>query len=155
MALRVVVAVALVTAVGCSKPAPAPVVEPVKDSWYVLPPPEVPIGSELGGDRYATVVEPHLAEALTTLADKPVHQLTATEAARLAGLELPPDGVYVLLRALVLRESNGGYTVRVTAGTAHVQHNCLGAHDGPMTRRAVAVLPAMPSAVYVSCGYYL
>lgn len=155
MVLRIVAAVALMAAVGCSEPAPAPYLEPVKDSWYVSLPSDVPLGSELGEDRFAPVVEPHLAEVLATLTDKPIHELSAAEAARLVGRELPPGGVYVLLRALVLRESNAGYHLRVTERTVNVQHYCMGLHHGPMTRRAiVAVLPAVPTAAYVMCGCY-
>jgi hypothetical protein len=103
--------------------------------------------------RFAPVAEPLQPEAQAALVDAPVKRITADEAARLVGHALPAVGEFVLLRALVLEEGTGAFGVGVSGLAVLVRHDCLGQSPVPMHRRAlVAVLPAVPESVFVSCS---
>jgi hypothetical protein len=79
--------------------------------------------------------------------------VSAEEAARLTGKQLPAGREYVLLRGVVLNEGNGGFDVGWSKRAVHVHHGCLGRRPVPMTSKAlVAVLPSVPDAVYISCS---
>ena len=122
------------------------------DSWY-SPPPSVRGLRPLDEDRFAPVTPALQAEAQAGLADVSAKRVTAKEAARWVGRPLAAGGVYVLLRAVVLFEGTGKFYVGVCGRAVHVHHGCLGGRPAPMGRRAlVAVLPAVPETVYVSCG---
>jgi hypothetical protein len=122
------------------------------DSWYRLPPD--PNGfTPLDKEQFTPVVSDLQPEAQAALADVPAKRLTADEAARLAGRPMPVGGEYVLLRAVMLFEGTGEFSVGVNGSVVHVHHGCLGRRPAPMTRKAlVAVLPAVPESVFVSCS---
>jgi hypothetical protein len=87
------------------------------------------------------------------MADVTAKRITSEEAARLVGRTLPGGGEYVLLRAVALYEGNGAFDVGVSGSAVHVHHGCLGKGPAPMKRKAlVAVLPAVPETVFVSCS---
>jgi hypothetical protein len=122
------------------------------DAWYSPPPLDLDC-APLSKERHAPVTDACQAEAQAILADVPVKQISADEAARFAGKKLPSDGVHVLLRAVVLNEGTGGFDVSVSDKTLCVFHGCLGRHPVPMKRKAlVAVLPRVPEVAYVSCS---
>jgi hypothetical protein len=107
----------------------------------------------LDKNHFAPVVETLEPEAQEALATSPAKRLTAEEAARLAGRQLPQGAEYVLLRAVMLYEGTGAFEVGVQGGSVHVHHGCLGRGPAPMTRKAlIAVLPAVPGVVFVSCS---
>lgn len=122
------------------------------DSWY-SPPPAASDFTPLDKERFAPAAEALQPEAQVALADVPAKRLTAEEAARFVGRPLPAGGEYILLRAVVLFEGTGGFEVGVSGSAVRVHHGCLGRRPAPMTRKAlVAVLPAVPEVVFVSCG---
>ena len=122
------------------------------DAWY-SPPSSPSEFTSLDKERFAPVADALQPEAQAALADVPAKRLTADEAARLVGRPLPAGGEYVLLRAVVLFEGTGGFDVGVSGRSVHVHHGCLGRRPAPMTRKAlVAVLPAIPETVFVSCS---
>jgi hypothetical protein len=122
------------------------------DSWY-SPPPFTADFAPLDTDRFAPVTEPFQPEAQAALASVPAKRLSADEAARLTGKQLSAGGEYVLLRAVVLHEGTGGFDIGINGRAVNVHHGCLGRRPVPMRRKAlVAVLPAVPETVYVSCS---
>jgi hypothetical protein len=122
------------------------------DPWYSPPPATVEF-AQLGKDRFVPVADALQPEAQAALAEVPAKRVSADEATRLVGKQLPAGGEYVLLRAVVLNEGTGGFAIGVCQGAVHVHHGCLGCEPVPMARKAlVAVLPAVPSTVYVSCS---
>jgi hypothetical protein len=152
MRARLFIAFALLVAAGCGSPdgedhrASAAV-----DSWVAWPPDRD--FAPLGEDRFAPVVAEHQREAQAVLAESAAKLVSAEEAARLTGKQLPVGGEYVLLRGVVLNEANGSFDVGLKGTAVHVFHGSLGRHPIPMRRKAVvAVLPAVPEMVYVSCG---
>lgn len=157
MSGRLVIFLALVGIAGCDESrrpdgARDPRAFTSADSWYS--PPSSPAGfAPLDKQRFAPVAEGLQPEAQAALADVPAKQVTADEAARLAGRRLPDGGEYVLLRAVVLFEGTGAFDVGVSGRSVHVHHGCLGHGPAPMGRKAlIAVLPAVPEAVFVSCS---
>jgi hypothetical protein len=149
-----VAAVLLVAAVGCGSRQDAEGRRAFSsvDSWY-SPPPARADFVRLGKDQFATVADTLQPEAQVALADTPFKSVSAEEAVRLTGKQLPAGGQYVLLRAVVLNEKTGGFDVEVGKEAVHVHHGCLGRRAVPMTRKAlVAVLPSVPEAVYISCS---
>ena len=154
MVVRQLVVLALLAAVGCGSREGDEDQRAFlsADSWY-SPPPWSEDFAPLGKDQFAPVAEALQPEAQAALAEAPAKQLSAEEAARLVGRQLPAGGEYVLLRAVVLNERTGGLSLGVSGRTVHVHHGCLGRHAVPMARKAlVATLPAMPEVVYVSCS---
>jgi hypothetical protein len=122
------------------------------DSWYAPPPADAHF-KPLDNDRFAQVLPALQPEAQAALSEAPFKRITAGEAAHLAGNALPKGAEYVLLRAVVLFEGTGAFTVRVSDSNVCVYHGCLGRHPAPMCRKAlVAALPCVPKTVYVSCG---
>lgn len=122
------------------------------DPWYA-PPDSFDGWSEIGGDEFAPVADPHQIEAQDMLADVSAKEITADEALRLTGWPPNGEGVYVLLRAVVLNEGNGVFDVSTRGQDVHVSHASLGRGPLPMKRKAiVARLREVPKAVYVSCG---
>jgi len=122
------------------------------DLWYSPPPANLEF-TPIDKERFFPVANSFQAQAQAALAELPARRLSAEEAARLTGKQLRAGGEAILLRAVVLNEQTGAFDVGVNGRTVHVQHNCLGRHPVPMTRKAlVAVLPAEPKVVYVSCG---
>lgn len=122
------------------------------DPWYA--PPSDPAGfTPLDKERFAPVVADCQPEAQAALAEVPAKRVSAAEAARLVGRPLPAGGECVLLRAVVLFEGTGEFDVGVRGPAVHVHHGCLGRRPAPMGRKAlVAVLPAVPESVFVSCS---
>lgn len=121
------------------------------DSWYA-PPPRMSF-TPIDRQQFATVIEVFQPEAQAALADSPVQRLTNEEATRLVGRRLPAAGECFLLRSIVLFEGTGRFDIGVNGTTVHVHHGSLGRRPAPMTRKAlVAVLPAMPETVFVSCS---
>jgi hypothetical protein len=103
--------------------------------------------------RITSVVETLQPEAQQALAAAPTKRLTATEAARLAGRQLPKSAEYVLLRAVVLNENTGGFQISVQGTSVNVYHGCLGIRPVRMMRKAlVAALAEVPDVVFVSCS---
>lgn len=134
---------------GCDTSRPAPERwEQTADPW-LAPAPAGFAHRWLAEDRFSPVVEAHRVEAVAALAETTAVRLTAAEAARFTGRELPAGGEFVLLRGAALRETNGGYSVSTFDNLVSVRHNCLGRPpSGPVTHGAVvAVLPAMPSGL--------
>jgi hypothetical protein len=122
------------------------------DSWY-SPPPSVAGFTAVDKNNFAPVIESLQPEAQEALAASPARRVTAEQAERLAGRQLPQGAEYVLLRAVALYEGTGAFVVGVQGASVHVHHGCLGRSPAPMTRKAlVAVLPAVPGVVYVSCS---
>ena len=122
------------------------------DPWFNPPPSNITF-TTVEPDRMAPVVADLQSEAQDSLRDVAARRLTADDAARLTGKRLPPDGEYVLLRAVVLNEATGGFDVRVQGTVVYVLYGCIGGRPLPMRRKAiVAVLPAVPTEVYTSCG---
>ncbi|MBW3539677.1 MAG: hypothetical protein KY476_05350 [Planctomycetes bacterium] len=123
-----------------------------RDSWY-SPPSGTSEFTLLDKDRFAPVLDALQPEAQAALADGPATRVTADEAARLVGRPLPAGAEYVLLRAVVLFEGTGTFDIGVSGAAVHVHHGCLGRRPAPMGRKAlVAVLPAVPKEVFVSCS---
>jgi hypothetical protein len=154
MVARQMAVLTLLAAVGCGSHESAEDRRAFSsvDSWYS--PPSADEGfSPVGKDRFAMVADTLQPEAQAALARAPAKRMSADEAARLAGKQLPAGGEYVLLRAVVLNERTGGFEVGVNARAVHVHHGCLGRHPVPMARKAlIVVLPAVPEVVYASCG---
>src|SRR5262249_8616241 len=122
------------------------------DSWYA-PPPDGRVFTSLDMERFAPVAEPLQPEAQAALADVPGKPIAAEEGGRVGGPRVPADGECVLLRAVVLFEGTGGFDVGVSGSAVNVHHGCLGRRPVPMGRKAlVAVLPAVPEAVFVCCS---
>ena len=122
------------------------------DSWYA-PPTNFAVLTPLSRERFAAGIEPLQAEAQQQLADSSVKPITAEDATRLTGKQLPRGEVYVLLRGVALNVEWGGFDVGVGEKVVSVRHGNLGTSPLPMTRRAlVAVLPSLPETVYVSCS---
>lgn len=123
------------------------------DSWYAPSPQSTRDFTEIGRNLF-TPVEPQLqSEAQAALSEVSVKRITAEEAARFATKTLPDGKEYVLLRAVVLNEGNGGFIVKVNNDSVCVHHGCLGHRPVPMKRKAiVAVLPILPDKVYVDCS---
>ncbi len=72
---------------------------------------------------------------------------------RFAGKTMPTGSVYVLLRAVVLNEGTGAYSISVNKDSVCVHHGCLGRRPVPMKRSVVvAILPMVPEKVYVDCS---
>jgi hypothetical protein len=148
---RLGVIVALLVVAGCGETEDRRAFT-AADGWY-SPPSGSSAFTPLDKDRFSPVADALQPEAQTALADVSAKRVTAHEAARLVGRPLPPGGEYVLLRAVVLSEGTGGFDVGVSEQAVHVYHGCLGRGPAPMGRKAlVAVLPAVPETVFVSCG---
>lgn len=123
------------------------------DPWYAPPDESTYDWDEVGRDHLAVVSEPLQPEAQGMLVDAPAKEITADEAQRFTGKPLPGEGVYVLLRAVVLNEGNGAFYVSTRGQDVVVSHGCLGHFPMPMKRKAmVARLPVVPKTVYVDCG---
>ncbi len=123
------------------------------DPW-LAPSPDGAAHNWLDRDRFAPVVGPLRAEAVAALANASVLRLTAVEAARFAGRELPVGGEFFLLRGAAMGETHGSYSVSTFDGSVNVMHTCLGRPSGPVTHNAVvAALSEMPKAVYVNYGW--
>jgi hypothetical protein len=90
--------------------------------------------------------------AQATLLEVLAKQVSPGEASRLTGKQLPAGEEYMLLRGVVLNEGTGHFQVGTSGRTVYIGHDCLGHQAVPMVRKAlVAVLPALPEAVYTSC----
>ena len=151
MCTRHIMVFALLAAIGCGSTEDGRAFSST-DSWY-LPPPFTTDFAPLDTDRFAPVTEPFQPEAQAALAGVPAKRLSADEATRLAGKQLPASGEYVLLRAVVLNEGTGGFNIGVCGRAVNVHHGSLGRRPVPMRRKAlVAVLPVVPETVYVSCS---
>jgi hypothetical protein len=152
MGVRLLTAFALLAVAGCGASGGEDRQEPLTaDSWYA-PPPDREF-DPLGENRFAPVLAEHQLEAQAALAETAAKRLSAEEAARLTGKRLPADGEYVLLRGILLNEANGRFDVGVKGRAVYVYHGSLGRPPVPIRRKAlVAVLPAVPETVYVSCG---
>lgn len=99
------------------------------------------------------MIEALQQESQAALSEKAVKPITADEAARLVGRPMPAGTAYVLLRSVALFEGTGAFDISVNGSAVHVHHGCLGRSPAPMTRKAiVAVLPAVPDTVFVSCS---
>ena len=91
-------------------------------------------------------------EAQTALADVTAKRLSADEAARLVGHPLPAGAAFVLLRAVVLSEGTGTFTIGVSDTSVSVHYGCLGRRPTSMGRKAlVAVLASVPETVFANC----
>ena len=157
MSERLGIVLALVALAGCGETGgPAGTKErpafTSADSWYA--PPTGPANFlPLDKERFAPVAADLQPEAQAALADSPVKRISAAEAARLIGHPLLTGREYVLLRAVVLFESTGGFDIGVSGASVLVHHGCLGRRPAPMGRKAVvAVLPSVPELVFVSCS---
>jgi hypothetical protein len=121
------------------------------DSWW-KPPPDIFDFTPLDRARFAAVKDAFQQEAQAALSEAPAKRVSADEAARLTGKQLPGGWEYILLRGVVLNERTGGFGVDVKGRSVHIHHSCLGRHAVPMVRKAlIAVLPALPDEVYISC----
>jgi hypothetical protein len=156
--VRSAVTIAIVVSLavnGCDtrRPPPEPWEQPA-DPW-LAPAPAGAAHNWLDRDRFAPVTEPLRAEAVAALAATSVLRLTAAEAARFAGRELPADGEFFLLRGAAMGETHGSYSVSTFGDSVNVMHMCLGRPSGPVTHGAVvAAFPTTPKAVYVNYGWY-
>jgi hypothetical protein len=122
------------------------------DSWWKPPPGSFDF-TPLDSDRFAAVKDALQPEAQAALLEAPAKRVSAEEAARLTGKQFAAGGEYILLRGVVLNEGTGHFNVGVSGRWVHIEHRCLGHHAVPMARKAlIAVLPALPDAVYVSCS---
>jgi hypothetical protein len=143
--------VALFVMAGCGVTADRRAFTSV-DSWYSPPSSSIDF-TPLDKEWFAPVEDAHQMEAQAALADVSARRVTADEAARLVGRPLAAGGECVLLRAVVLFEGTGGFDVGVSGRAVHVHHGCLGRRPAPMGRKAlIAVLPAVPETVFVSCS---
>lgn len=156
MVKQLAVIVAILSVIGCGPPSPP---NPpgdnraflAADSWY-SPPSGRDGFAPLEKDRFAPVIEQLQRESQAALGEKAVKPVTADEAARLVGRPMPVGAAYVLLRGVVLFEGTGSFSVSVNGTAVDVHHGCLSRGPAPMTRKAiVAVLPAVPDTVFVSC----
>jgi hypothetical protein len=148
MFARQVVLLSLLAVVGCGDHRAFSSV----DSWW-KPPPDNVAFAPLGSDRFAAVNDTLQPEAQAALLETPAKRVSAEEAARLTGKQLPAGGEYILLRAVMLNKGTGGFHVGMSGRAVHIHHSCLGRHAVPMARKAlIAVLPALPEAVYISCS---
>ncbi len=155
MGMRLAIGLALLALGGCGGSGTSNtekrVAFTVADSWHA--PPSSSVFLALDKDRFASVIDTHQAEAQAALADVPVKQIGADEATRLVGHPLPAGAVYVLLRAVVLFEGTGTFSVGVSGTSVYVHHGCLGRRPASMGRKAlVAVLASVPETVYASCS---
>ena len=153
MGIRLVIGLALLALGGCGGTSNTEkrVAFTVADSWYA-PPPSSSVFLALDKDRYASVIDTLQLEAQTALADVPVKSIRADEATRLVGHPLPGGAAYVLLRAVVLFEGTGTFSVGVSGTSVSVHHGCLGRRPAMMGRKAlVAVLATVPETVFASC----
>jgi hypothetical protein len=150
---RIAVGLTLVLVAGCGRsPEENRPISTNTDSWFAPGPPLADM-VRVKSDRYAPVRDELQAKAQGLLEKTGAQQITAEEAAEYAGKPLPAGGVFVLLRAVVLNEENGGYDLAVKGDAAAVHFGCLGRTAVPMKRKAlVAVLPVVPKVVYVSCS---
>ena len=124
------------------------------DPWYTgggMDPGATPLDQ----DRFGPVRSELQPEAQAELADVPFKGISPADAARFLGRPMPAGetDVYVLLRAVALNEGTGRFTIGLKKGSVLVHHGSLGRGPVPMTRKAlVAVLPALPERVLVSCS---
>ena len=157
MGMRLIIGLALLALGGCGGTSETGKTEKrvaftVADSWYA-PPPSSSVFLALDKDRYASVIDTLQLEAQTALADVPVKSIRADEATCLVGHPLPAGAAYVLLRAVVLYEGTGTFSVGVSGTSVSVHHGCLGRRPTSMSRKAlVAVLATVRETVYASCS---
>ena len=153
MGIRLVIGLALLALGGCGGTSKTVdrVAFTVADSWYA-PPPSSSVFLALDENRFASVIDTLQPEAQAALADVPVKSIRADEATRLVGHPLPAGAAYVLLRAVVLFEGTGTFSVGVSGTSVYVHHGCLGRRPASMGRKAlVAVLATVPETVFASC----
>jgi len=124
----------------------------VADSWHR----NVPQGwnfVEIDCELVVVVRTERQGEAQAMLEHEGAVMLSPEAARRLAGRDIPGDGIPVLLRGVVLNEHSGGFTVGLRGRAAEVHHGCMGAGPRPMQRRAIiARIPRVPDDVYVTCS---
>lgn len=125
------------------------------DPWYRMPPTQFVTGEvkEIPKGEFGLVTLNEV-DALKRLSDSPFVEITATETESYLGRQLEgKNGHLTLLRAVVLNEPTGGFSITRSNGNVRVHHGCLGKHPAPMTRRAIiARLPELPTEVYVDCS---
>lgn len=156
MSQRLGILLVFVAFMGCSSGSPSGTSDRKAfisaDSWYA-PPKNLAVFTPLEKEKFAPVAADLQAEAETALSEVSFKQITADEASRLVGRPLPNGQAYVLFRAVVLKEGTGGFHVSLNGSAVHVQHGCLGRIAVPMKRKVlIAVLPAVPKSVFVSCS---
>ncbi len=157
MGIRLVIGLALLALGGCGGTSETGKTEDrvaftVADTWHA-PPPSSSVFLTLDENRFASVIDTLQPEAQAALADVPVKSISADEATRLVGHPLPAGAAFVLLRAVVLFEGTGTFSVGVSGTSVYVHHGCLGRRPAIMGRKAlVAVLATVPETVFASCS---
>jgi hypothetical protein len=149
MMARQAAVVILIAVVGCKRTEDRRIFSSV-DSWYSPPPVGVQF-TQLSKDRFAVVADALQPEAQAALSEVAAKRVSADEAARLVGKQIPAVGEFILLRAVVLNEGTGAFEVGMSGQSVSILHGCLGRHSVPTRSKALGCA----SVIARSCVHQL